>query len=247
MKISFGNRAVAFTLIELLVVIAIIAILASLLLPALRTARDHAKSINCMSNMRSTGMLMIMRASDHNPPWSVEGGYVSFVDRYHGGGGSQWTYAQLLVKEGYIEESSMRETMSCPSWPYRHWWPWSGYAFNSESLQHDSLRGDAETKRVEKNGGTWYFYGFNEKDLDDPASHILLFDSIDLNRGDAGTQVTRARLRGSDNERAHLRHPNGGNFCRLDGSVLSMDRDRLENYMKRHYKYEDGIKTWPEN
>lgn len=86
MQIKKAHKS--FTLIELLVVIAIIAILASILLPAMNTAREKAKEIACVNNFKQFGMIYKFYTNDSN----------EYIPTNLYAGGPHWT----KVMEDYI-------------------------------------------------------------------------------------------------------------------------------------------------
>src|SRR5262249_21518869 len=65
-QLSERSRKVAFTLVELLVVIAIIGVLAGLLLPVLASAKERARRINCLSNLRQFNLGLITYGNENH-------------------------------------------------------------------------------------------------------------------------------------------------------------------------------------
>src|SRR5690606_21005844 len=99
-----------FTLIELLVVVAIIAVLASMLLPALTKAREAGRRTSCMANQNQIGLAMASYGDDHN-------GYHPFVNA-----AAPKSSFDLLSIHGYLagsNDKSIKTAYVCPDMDYQ--------------------------------------------------------------------------------------------------------------------------------
>jgi len=123
---EIGRRS-AFTLIELLVVIAIIAVLAAILFPVFAQAREKARAISCLSNMRQIGLATRMYVEDYDEkfPQSKQTDGQPQIDDYDGSienpdNGS--VFAKILPYTGHGGSTSedvlfQQKIFACPDDP----------------------------------------------------------------------------------------------------------------------------------
>lgn len=132
-----------FTLLELLVVIAIISLLAGLLIPGIRMAREEARRIHCLSNLRQCVVAALEYAEAHNetfPPAQYhEGGTLyawDFTTRTSWSGGKK----NSKVEPGILwDGGGVSRIQQCPSFAGAANWqedPFTGYNYNSSYVGH---------------------------------------------------------------------------------------------------------------
>jgi prepilin-type N-terminal cleavage/methylation domain-containing protein len=214
-----------FTLIELIIVISIIAILASILLPALNKAKDKANAIKCMSNQSNIYKAYLFYANDNDDYILPTCGEVSsWVD------GKAWT---LRLQDGEYLKNILSPAMRCPSLKL------SKKRYNTEHYG----------AMVYSNGSKIHsprYVGINQNNLPPktkickPSEFMLLVDSIKVSTTQQEAYIAwKGNSSWSLDRRIHLRHNRHANITSAAGDVLAYSLNNIgtkflsPNYSKR--------------
>jgi len=165
----------AFTLIELLVVIAIIAILAAILFPVFAQAREKARGITCLSNLKQigTGVMMYVQDYDENYPmmqWGVGDYHFTWPAMIHPYIKNDATYVNPT--SGLTQAWGSSGIFKCPSFPDRNQsmnygahndlfvdnWNWG----TNPSVSMAALDAPADKVVIMEKGRTDAFWGWNQ-------------------------------------------------------------------------------------
>lgn len=207
------NSRKNFTLIELLVVIAIIAILASMLLPALNKARSRARATSCLGNLKQLTQTCFMYAEDYNGILLAPQLRASHY----------WSNAFVDLK--YLSASNI---FICPSQKDKQPWQNNSNAYATYGLNRNIERDDRATPggfysnifkaRKEPTSKTWLI-GDSVRNVTSVVSLSRGHAILSWNNGGAGL--------------AALRHSKRGNFGFVDGSAQSLGQAEMHEVYPR--------------
>jgi prepilin-type N-terminal cleavage/methylation domain-containing protein/prepilin-type processing-associated H-X9-DG protein len=203
----------AFTLIELLVVISIIGILATLLLPALASARQRGQSANCLNNLRQLGIGIQMYWDDNEGKLTgLSGIYPVWTDT----GGTQ-AWSQLVFP--YVKTTKVFKDTGWPPWMTEL--PVSYYL----NLLPAYVAA----------GGTGVVFAEDSKRIDNPSAFILLGEDLYMSPTqeiDPTNEISDRSGLTAGSTCYPPPHAGYGNFLFADGHVTAFQRweDRQMTY-----------------